>query len=41
MHETPDLIRSCEEDLKRAGVLLLHVDGTYDMKDITEEDCKV
>lgn len=41
MHETPDLIRSCEEDLKRTGVLLLHEDGTYDMKDITDEDCNV
>jgi hypothetical protein len=39
MHEAPDLIRSCEAELTKAGVLLLHEDGTFDMKDITEEDC--
>ncbi|WP_352415187.1 hypothetical protein [Oscillibacter ruminantium] len=41
MHEAPDLIRSCEAELKRAGVLLLHEDGSFDMKDLPEEDCKV
>jgi hypothetical protein len=39
MHEAPDFIRGCEDELKSAGVLLLHEDGTYDMNDITEEDC--
>ena len=41
MHEAPDFIRGCEAELTKAGVLLLHEDGTFDMKDITEEDCKV
>lgn len=39
MHEDPDLIRSCETELKSAGVLLLHEDGTFDMKDIPEDAC--
>lgn len=41
MHEAPDLIQSCEAELTSAGVLLLHDDGTFDMKDLPEEDCKV
>jgi hypothetical protein len=41
MHEAPDFIRSCEAELTKAGVLLLHEDGTFDMKDITEEDCNL
>lgn len=41
MHEAPDFIRSCEAELTNAGVLLLHEDGTFDMKDITDEDCNV
>lgn len=41
MHEATDFIRGCEAELTKAGVLLLHEDGTFDMKDITEEDCKV
>ncbi|WP_312938758.1 hypothetical protein [Oscillibacter sp.] len=41
MHEAPDLIRSCEAELTKAGVLLLHEDGSFDMKDITEEDCNL
>lgn len=41
MHEAPDFIRGCEAELTKAGVLLLHEDGTFDMKDITDEACSV
>ncbi len=41
MNMEPDLARSCEAELTRAGVLLLHGDGTFDMKDITDEACSV
>ncbi len=41
MHEAPDFIRGCEAELTKAGVLLIHEDGTFDMKDITDEDCSV
>ncbi|WP_312281281.1 hypothetical protein [Oscillibacter sp.] len=41
MHEDPDFIRCCEAELTKAGVLLLHEDGTFDMKDIADEACNV
>lgn len=41
MEELPGLIRSGEAELISAGILLLHEDGTFDMKDTPEEDCEL
>jgi len=37
----PELVRSCETELTKAGILLLHMDGTFDMKYLAEKDCSV
>lgn len=36
-----ELVRSCETELTNAGILLLHEDGTFDMKDLAKKDCTV
>lgn len=40
MREPLDLIRNGEAELISAGILLLHEDGTFDMKDTSEEGCE-
>jgi hypothetical protein len=38
---TPELVRNCEAELTKAGILLHHEDGTFDMKDLAEKECTV
>lgn len=34
-------VKNCETELTNAGILLLHENGTFDMKDLAEKDCTV